>query len=93
MFCALLLLQYPFVFAMERGNTDTVNIVLYTVAALLFVRGRILLAGVAAGLAAGFKLSPIVAIVVMTGALVFRGPRWAGGPGCASAAARSAPSR
>ena len=71
MFCTLLLLQFPFVFAMERGNTDTVNIVLYTVAALLFVRGRILLAGVAAGLAAGFKLSPIVAIVVMTGALVF----------------------
>ena len=69
-FCALLLLQYPFVFALERGNTDTVNVVLYTVAAVLFVRGRILLAGVAAGLAAGFKLSPIVAIVVMTGALV-----------------------
>ena len=69
-FCALLLLQYPFVFAMERGNTDTVNVVLYTVAAVLFVRGRILLAGVAAGIAAGFKLSPIVAIVVMTGALV-----------------------
>ena len=36
MFCALLLLQYPFVFAMERGNTDTVNVLLYTVAAVLF---------------------------------------------------------
>ena len=70
MFCALLLLQYPFVFALERGNTDTVNVLLYTVAAVLFVRRRILLAGVAAGLAAGFKLSPIIAIVVMTGALV-----------------------
>ena len=69
-FCALLLLQYPFVFAMERGNTDTVNVVFYTVAAVLFVRRRILLAGAAAGLAAGFKLSPIIAIVVMTGALV-----------------------
>jgi hypothetical protein len=69
-FCALLLLQFPFVFALERGNTDTVNVLLYTVAAVLFARRRILLAGVAAGLAAGFKLSPIVAIVVMTGALV-----------------------
>ena len=56
---------------MERGNTDTVNVVFYTVAAVLFVRGRILLAGAAAGLAAGFKLSPIIAIVVMTGAMVF----------------------
>ena len=77
-FCALLLLQFPFVFAMERGNTDTVNVLLYTVAAVLFVRGRILLAGVAAGIAAGFKLSPIVAIVAMTGALVLA--RAPGGP-------------
>jgi hypothetical protein len=70
-FCVLLLLQYPFVFALERGNTDTVGVLFYTVAAVFFVRGRIVLAGVAAGLAAGFKLSPIVAVVVMTGALLW----------------------
>ena len=49
-------------------------------AAVLFVRGRILLAGVAAGLAPGFKLSPIVAIVAMTGMLAVARPqvgRWA----------------
>jgi hypothetical protein len=39
-FCVLLLLQYPFVFALERGNTDTINVVFYTLAAFLFVRGR-----------------------------------------------------
>jgi len=70
-FCALLLLQYPFVFALERGNTDTAGVVFYTVGAFLFVRGHIWLAGMAAGLAAGFKLSPTVAVMVMTGALLW----------------------
>ncbi|HEY7371567.1 MAG TPA: glycosyltransferase 87 family protein [Polyangia bacterium] len=69
-FCALLLLQFPFVFALERGNTDTVNVLLYSLAALLLVRRRSWWAGVAAGVAAGFKLSPVVAVVVMTGALL-----------------------
>jgi hypothetical protein len=69
-FCALLLLQFPFVFALERGNTDTVNVLLYSLAGVLFMRRRIWWAGVAAGVAAGFKLSPIVAIVTMTGALL-----------------------
>ncbi len=78
-FCALLLLQYPFVFALERGNTDTVCVLFYTLAAYLFVRDRPALAGKAAGLAAGFKLSPIVAVLVMTGALLLawrRVGRW-----------------
>jgi len=70
-FCALLLLQYPFVFALERGNTDTVGVIFYTLGAYLFVRRRVWLAGMAAGLAAGFKLSPIIAIFVMTGALLW----------------------
>jgi hypothetical protein len=79
LFCILLLLQYPFVFALERGNSDTVNVIFYTLAAFLFVRGRVLLAGAAAGVAAGFKLSPVVAIVVMTGALMLHrsAGRWA----------------
>jgi hypothetical protein len=79
LFCVLLLLQYPFVFALERGNTDTVCVLFYTLAAYLFARGRPTLAGAAAGLAAGFKLSPIIAVVVMTGALLWawrRVGRW-----------------
>jgi hypothetical protein len=80
LFCALLMLQFPFVFALERGNTDTVGVLLYTLAAWLFTRRRIWLAGMAAGLAAGFKLSPVVAVVVMTGALLWawrRAGAWA----------------
>jgi hypothetical protein len=79
-FCALLLFQYPFVFALERGNTDSVNLLFYTLGAFLFVRRREWLAGMSAGVAAGFKLSPIIAIVVMTGALFLgwrRVGRWA----------------
>lgn len=79
-FCVLLLFQYPFVFALERGNTDSVNLLFYTLAAFLFVRGREWLAGMSAGVAAGFKLSPIIAIAVMTAALFLgwrRAGRWA----------------
>jgi len=79
-FCILLLLQYPFVFALERGNTDTVNVIFYTLAAFLFVRRRIWLAGMAAGLAAGFKLSPIIAVATLTGGLLVaraQAGRWA----------------
>jgi len=86
-FCALLLFQYPFVFALERGNTDTVPVLFYTLAAYLFVRGRAWLAGMAAGLAAGFRLSPAVAVIVMTGGLLWGRQyvgrwtwlRWSGG--------------
>ncbi|HXU01108.1 MAG TPA: glycosyltransferase 87 family protein, partial [Polyangia bacterium] len=79
-FCVLLLVQYPFVFALERGNTDTINVLFYTLAAFLFVRRRIWLAGMAAGLAAGFKLSPIIAVMTLTGGLLVaraQAGRWA----------------
>ncbi len=69
-FCALLLFQYPFVFALERGNTDTVAILFYTLAAFWFVRRRLWLAGAAAGLAAGFRLYPALAVIVVTAALL-----------------------
>ena len=64
MFCALLLLQYPFVFAMERGNTER-----STSFSTRWPRCCSSAAGSCwpasrPGLAAGFKLSPIVAIVV-----------------------------
>lgn len=74
-FCALLLFQYPFVFALERGSTDIVTVLFYTLGAYLFTRQRLLLAGAAAGLAAGFKLYPVlaVAVVVMSLLLALRG--------------------
>ena len=70
-FCVLLLFQYPFVFAIERGNTDTVNMLFYTLGAYLFVRRQVWLAGMAAGIAAGFKVSPAIAAFVVTGALLW----------------------
>jgi Glycosyltransferase family 87 len=69
-FCALLLFQYPFVLALERGNTDTVAISFYTLAAYWFGRRRLWLAGMAAGLAAGFRLYPALAVIVVTVALL-----------------------
>ena len=69
-FCVLLLFQYPFVFAVERGNTDTVAIAFYTLGAYWFGRRRLSLAGAAAGLAAGFRLSPAIAVIVVTVALL-----------------------
>jgi glycosyl transferase family 87 len=78
-FCVLLLLQYPFVFALERGNTDAVNVLLFTLAAYLFTRRRLWLAGAAAGFAAGFKLSPAIAVIVIVGALGLTARRAEGG--------------
>jgi hypothetical protein len=65
-FCVLLLFQYPFVFALERGNTDTPAILFYTLASFWFVRRRLGLAGAAAGLAAGFRLYPAMPVMVLT---------------------------
>jgi phage shock protein PspC (stress-responsive transcriptional regulator) len=69
-FCALLLFQYPFVFALERGSTDTVTVLFYTLGAYLFTRRRLWLAGAAAGIAAGFKLYPVLAVVVVVMSLL-----------------------
>jgi hypothetical protein len=75
-FCALLLFQYPFVFALERGNTDTVTVLFYTAGAYLFTRRRLWLAGAAVGVAAGFKLHPVLAVaaLVMSLLLALRDP-------------------
>ena len=94
-FCVLLLFQYPFVFALERGNTDTVAIAFYTLATFWFVRRRLWLAGAAAGLAAGFRLYPAFPVMVVTAALFLAAvrseerARRAGGAGSASGVARS----
>src|SRR3954469_7258206 len=74
-FGVLLLFQYPFVFALERGNTDTVAIVFFTLGAFSFVRRRLWLAGVATGLAVGFRLYPALAVVVVTAALLLASRR------------------
>jgi len=74
-FCILLALQYPFVFMLERGNTDIGSILLFSLAAVLFLRGRVAPAGAAAGLAAGFKFWPLMAVVVVTASIAWAGRR------------------
>ena len=59
-FSLLLVFQFPMVFALERGNTDIGAVLAWTAAAFLFCRNRLILAGVAAGLAAAYKLHPVI---------------------------------
>jgi hypothetical protein len=65
-----LCVQFPAVFAIERGNNDAVVVAIWTLAAVLFVRGRSAAAGAAAAAAAAAKLYPLFAcaIVVAGGA-------------------------
>jgi hypothetical protein len=64
-FGALLVAQFPATFAIERGNNDAVVVLLWTGAVLLFARGRHLLAGSLAGLAAAAKLYPAFGAAVL----------------------------
>ena len=59
-FGLLLLFQFPMVFALERGNTDIWSILGWTAAAFFICRNRLRLAGLAAGLAAAYKLYPAI---------------------------------
>ncbi|MCL1594889.1 MAG: glycosyltransferase 87 family protein [Actinomycetia bacterium] len=66
----LLLVQFPFVFALERGQSDIIPVVLWTVTVILFVRSRYVLAGGAAGVAVAAKIFPAIALaVVVVGAV------------------------
>jgi hypothetical protein len=76
-FCALLTLQAPLIFLLERGGTDGVPVFFWTVAAYLFCRRKLGLAGAAAGIAAAYKLYPAIPCVVVTWALLVGGWRTA----------------
>jgi len=62
---ALLLIQFPMLFAFERGNTDAVVVALWTASFVLRRRGRDAAAGALAGLAAAFKVYPLFALLVL----------------------------
>lgn len=68
-FGLLLGLQYPTLFALERGQSDIGALLFYTAAAVAFVRQQYAIAGVFAGLAMAYKLYPLFASVVLTGGL------------------------
>ena len=91
-FWLLMLVQYPVLFAMERGNSDSPIVVLWTIALIFFRVRWIFFAGLFAGLSAAFKLYPAVSCAIVgLGMLVAApGPRlfnWryplAYGVGCA----------
>jgi hypothetical protein len=65
-FGGLMLFQYPFVFEIERGQTDVVPVVLFTVGALWFTRKKYALSGAMVGLATAYKLYPVFACIVVT---------------------------
>jgi hypothetical protein len=66
---ALLLTQFPAVFAMERGNNDGVLLLAWTAATALLRRGWSFFTGGVVGLAAAAKLYPIIGCaVVLAGA-------------------------
>ena len=57
----LLMAQFPFAFALERGNNDVILVALWSGAVALFVGRRVAFSGGFAGLAAALKVYPVVA--------------------------------
>ncbi len=65
-FCGLILFQYPFVFEIERGQTDVVALLFFTGGCLFFIRRKLWLAGAMFGLATAYKLYPLFACAIVT---------------------------
>lgn len=75
-YLVLLLLQFPVVFAVERGNNDVLVVVGWTVAVLLYLSGRKAASGFIAGLTTAAKLYPLFACAVIFIALLVRAVRF-----------------
>ena len=71
LFAVLLLLQFPALFAIERGNNDVLVLILWTVAMHLFVSARLGWSGSVAGFAAAAKLYPVFAAAVVGAGLLW----------------------
>jgi hypothetical protein len=70
-FSALLLVQFPVAFALERGGSDVWAVVFVTLAALSLVRHHYALAGAALGVATAYKLYPaFTCAVIVLGLLI-----------------------
>ncbi len=64
-FCGLILFQYPFVFEVERGQTDVVALLFFTAGCFFFVRRKPWIAGALLGLATAYKLYPLFACAII----------------------------
>ncbi|HEX4354420.1 MAG TPA: glycosyltransferase family 87 protein, partial [Polyangiales bacterium] len=69
-FCGLLIPQFPLAFALERGGTDIVPLLLWSLASYAICRRWIAVAGLIAGVATAFKLYPVFPTVLVTFALL-----------------------
>ena len=70
-FIGLLAIQYPALFAMERGNNDVLVLVLWTAAMVLYASGRVGWSGLLAGVGVALKLYPAFAAVVVGCGLIW----------------------
>jgi Glycosyltransferase family 87 len=70
LFCALLSIQFPVAFLIERGGTDTVPVLLWSLASYCLCRRSLTFAGVLAGIATAYKLYPVVPTVILSVALL-----------------------
>jgi hypothetical protein len=71
----LFLLQMPMAYAVERGNNDALVLPVYAFAILLFVREKLLLAGVVLAVACWLKIYPAVPVALLLGALALSADR------------------
>jgi len=70
-FCVLIGFQFPFVFALERGQTDLVAVMFVSAGCYCFTRKKPLLTGAFFGLATAYKLYPVFACAIVgTGLLL-----------------------
>jgi hypothetical protein len=72
LFTGLVLLQFPMLFQVERGNNDAIVLILWSLSAWLLVRGRAGWAGLLAGLSVLLKLYPAFAVLVIVTGLLAR---------------------
>ena len=68
-FVTLLLYQYPVLFSIERGGSDVIPVLLFTLGAVFLMRQRFNLGGAALGAATAYKLYPAFATAVVIGGL------------------------
>jgi hypothetical protein len=71
LFSLLLLLQYPLLFSVERGNSDVLVLILWTVAMGLFVSGRFAMSGLVAAITAALKIYPAFPAIVVGGGILW----------------------
>lgn len=69
-FTALLFVQYPMLFALERGNNDILVLLLWTVAYYLYKKDHLKTSGFFSSATVLMKIYPLFALSIITGGLI-----------------------